>query len=85
MKTIRKEKIMPNTIHIATPAKPKVRKPKAAKPAPTQEEIQLRAYQIYLERNGAPGNPFDDWTQAERELTAAKPAKKSRAAKIKAA
>jgi hypothetical protein len=81
---MRKEKPMPNTIHIATPAQPKARKPKAAKAAPTQEEIQLRAYQIYLERNGAPGNPFDDWTQAEQEL-AAKKAKSSRGAKIKAA
>ena len=84
MKTMRKEKIMPNTIHIATPAKTKARKTKTAKSAPTQEAIQLRAYQIYLERNEAPGNPFEDWTQAERELTA-KPAKKSRVAKIKAA
>ena len=84
MKPMRKEKMMPNTIHIATPAKTKARKPKAAKAAPTQEEIQLRAYHIYLERNCAPGNPFDDWTQAERELTE-KPAKKSRSAKTKAA
>ena len=81
MKIMRKEKMMPNTIHIATPAKTKIRKPKAAIVAPSQEEIQLRAYQIYLERNGAPGNPFDDWTQAERELTA-KPVLRT---KIKAA
>jgi hypothetical protein len=73
--------MMLNAIHIATPAKTKIRKPRAAKAAPTQEEIQLRAYQIYLERNGAPGNPYDDWTQAERELTA-KPGRKT---KIKAA
>jgi hypothetical protein len=35
---------------------------------PTQEQIALRAYQIYLERNGAPGNPLEDWVRAEREL-----------------
>jgi hypothetical protein len=35
---------------------------------PTTEEIALRAYQIYLERAGAPGNALDDWTRAEREL-----------------
>jgi hypothetical protein len=28
----------------------------------------VRAYQIYLERGGAPGNEFEDWIQAEREL-----------------
>jgi hypothetical protein len=35
---------------------------------PTQEEIALRAYQIYLERGGAPGNELEDWTRAEQEL-----------------
>ena len=35
---------------------------------PTMEAIQLRAYQIYLERNGAPGNPLEDWVRAENEL-----------------
>lgn len=41
---------------------------------PTSEEIALRAYHIFLERNGAPGNPLEDWTRAERELLEA-PAK----------
>jgi hypothetical protein len=36
---------------------------------PTQEEIELRAYQIYIERGGAHGNDVDDWLQAERELS----------------
>ena len=36
---------------------------------PTQEEIELRAYQIYFERGGAHGNDVDDWLQAERELS----------------
>jgi len=49
---------------------PKPRKPRAAKPAPTREEIALRAYHIFLERRGAPGNAFEDWTRAERELLA---------------
>jgi hypothetical protein len=35
---------------------------------PTEEEIAVRAYHIYLERCGAEGNPYDDWLQAEREL-----------------
>jgi hypothetical protein len=34
------------------------------------EKIQQRAYEIYLERNGAPGDPLDDWVRAERELLA---------------
>jgi hypothetical protein len=47
---------------------PKVRKPRIAKKHPTREEIELRAYHIYLERGGAPGNELEDWTRAEREL-----------------
>jgi len=53
-----------------------VKKPRATKaqPAsqPTQEDIALRAYHIYLERGGAPGNPFEDWTRAESELVGGK-------------
>jgi hypothetical protein len=52
----------------ATETTPKPRKPRAAKPVPTHDEIALRAYHIYLQRHGAPGNPFEDWTRAEREL-----------------
>ncbi len=37
---------------------------------PTEEEIRMRAYMIYLSRNGAPGDPVADWLQAERELNA---------------
>jgi len=36
---------------------------------PTREEIELRAYQIYVERGGADGHDVDDWLQAERELS----------------
>jgi len=38
---------------------------------PTEEEIAVRAYHIYLERGDAEGNPSDDWLQAERELAEA--------------
>jgi hypothetical protein len=48
----------------------KSRKSPAAKSAPTHDEIALRAYHIYLQRNGAPGNPLDDWKRAEQELVA---------------
>jgi hypothetical protein len=36
--------------------------------APSHEEIRQRAYEIYLERGGLPGNEIDDWHRAEREL-----------------
>jgi hypothetical protein len=37
---------------------------------PTETQIRHRAYEIYLSRNGAPGNPEWDWQQAELELRA---------------
>ena len=40
---------------------PTTQKPRAASNQPTQEEIALRAYQIYLKRGSAPGNEFEDW------------------------
>jgi hypothetical protein len=36
--------------------------------APSHEEIRGRAYEIYLERDGLPGDELDDWLRAEREL-----------------
>jgi hypothetical protein len=49
---------------------PKVKKAAAHGNHPKREDIALRAYEIYLARAGAPGNPLDDWTRAERELLA---------------
>jgi len=40
----------------------------SANHAPRHEEIRRRAYEIYLERNGSPGDELDDWLRAEREL-----------------
>ena len=40
---------------------------------PSCEEIRLRAYEIYLERGGLPGDELDDWLQAERELDSCAP------------
>jgi len=34
----------------------------------THERIRIRAYEIFLARNGGPGDPTADWCQAEREL-----------------
>lgn len=49
-------------------ALPAAKKTRPAKAAPTHEEIALRAYEIYLERGGAPGDALEDWIRAEREL-----------------
>ena len=35
---------------------------------PTREEIALRAYHIYLQRGGIPGNEVEDWIEAEHQL-----------------
>jgi len=66
----------------ATPKARKAPTPKVA-PAPTHDEIALRAYHIYLQRNGAPGNPFEDWKRAEQELLAEAAKQKSRSRKSK--
>jgi len=42
--------------------------PQMAEGHPTREEIELRAYEIYIERGGAHGQDVEDWVQAEREL-----------------
>jgi hypothetical protein len=39
-----------------------------AKAHPTYEDIELRAYQIHIERGGTYGHDVDDWLQAQREL-----------------
>jgi hypothetical protein len=56
---------MPKTRESSSPA---ARNSQTAKTPPTREEIALRAYHIYLERRGAPGDELEDWTRAEREL-----------------
>ena len=47
----------------------KSKSPSVKKLSP-QEKIAQRAYEIYLQRNGAPGNPLEDWVRAEREILA---------------
>ena len=56
--------------------------PETVSGVPTGEEIELRAYQIYIERGGAHGQDVEDWVQAERELVEkyAKPVQKVKAA-----
>jgi Protein of unknown function (DUF2934) len=33
-----------------------------------EEQIRLRAYELYLERGGTPGHESEDWLIAEREV-----------------
>ena len=76
---------MASKLHVAARA---TRKPRTTKTAPTLEQIQVRAFEIYLERQGAPGNQIEDWLQAERELLLdgpTKPRKTARSPKSKAA
>ena len=40
-----------------------------AKPAPTHEQIAMRAYELYLARGSQPGHEAEDWLTAEAELT----------------
>lgn len=42
--------------------------PKAEAPAtPADEQIRMRAYEIYCERGGRVGDDMSDWLRAERE------------------
>ena len=63
-----------------TTAAPRAARPRASKrqatadavTVPTADEIARRAYEIYLSRNGGPGDAIRDWLEAERELTGRK-------------
>jgi hypothetical protein len=37
---------------------------------PSEQEIAVRAHEIFLSRDTSEGHDVDDWLQAERELTA---------------
>ena len=60
-RTATKQKLSP------LPANQKV-EPK--QPTITENEVRLRAYELYLERGAIPGDEVRDWLQAERELLA---------------
>jgi len=36
--------------------------------APTPEQVQIRAHEIYKTRSSGPGHEWDDWPLAENEL-----------------
>ena len=39
-------------------------------PINLEDEIRRRAYEIFEERGGVPGNEHEDWLRAEREVLA---------------
>ncbi|HWI70223.1 MAG TPA: DUF2934 domain-containing protein [Nitrospiraceae bacterium] len=46
---------------------------KSANTGPDREDIERRAYELYLARGQADGYAIEDWQQAERELQARQP------------
>jgi Protein of unknown function (DUF2934) len=40
--------------------------------APSEQEIAIRAHELFLERVAVEGHDLEDWLQAERELKARK-------------
>ena len=46
----------------------KDRPPAAFTPAPTHDDIAMRAYELFLRRGAQHGQDFEDWLAAEREL-----------------
>lgn len=38
---------------------------------PLEEQVRLRAHELYVERGNQSGSEIDDWLQAEEEISAA--------------
>jgi Protein of unknown function (DUF2934) len=47
---------------------PRARAKTRKAPERNEEAIRIRAYELFLARDGAPGSEMDDWLHAEREL-----------------
>ena len=47
---------------------PATQKVELKQPTMTEDDVRLRANQIYLNRGTNPGDEVSDWLQAEREL-----------------
>ena len=41
---------------------------------PLEERIRLRAYELYVQRGNESGSEFEDWLQAEEEISQAQEA-----------
>jgi hypothetical protein len=53
---------------ITVKSKPTGRKAVVSHPPKIQASIQMKAYELYLQRNGAAGDPTEDWLKAERMI-----------------
>ena len=57
------------------PASVRAKKSAIATPAietlPLEERIRHRAYELYVQRGNQSGSEFDDWLQAEEEISRA--------------
>src|SRR5262249_26092320 len=67
-----RDRRIPTAAGTRTRAQRAAREQPAARPG--DEQIRLRAYEIYLRRDGRPGDPADDWFCAEREVIEGAPA-----------
>lgn len=45
---------------------------------PLEEQVRLRAHQLYIERGNQSGSEAEDWLQAEEELSAAQEERQER-------
>ena len=67
---IRSSEVRSNVTPINLATKSALKKAAHVDGANMDEEIRRRAYELFLERNGAPGDPAADWIIAEREVRA---------------
>jgi len=54
---------LPSSSHTSTQNEPQRRNV-------SEDDVRLRAYELYLQRGASPGDDVGDWLQAERELRA---------------
>jgi hypothetical protein len=77
---VRAQEVRSNVTPInVAPVKAAAKKPQPAKVegANLDEDIRRLAYELFLQRNGAPGDPAADWIVAEREVRARHASKES--------
>ena len=43
-----------------------------AETLPSEEQVRLRAYELYVSRGNESGSDLDDWLQAEQEILLAR-------------
>jgi biotin carboxyl carrier protein len=72
-KTENTEKAAPPAPVAKTPAKPVKTELPGRLYQPTRDEIQARAFQIYLSEGCKPGTDLENWLRAEKELRARGP------------